>query len=1458
MSPTQDRFAKAHRPGRKLQTGLECLMGPGEACALARAVDWSRTSIGPVDGWSQALRSTASLVLHNHSPMLLWWGEEFVQIYNDAYRPVLGEKHPRAMGQRFRDCWSEVFHILGPMAERPFRGGPASVSDDIAVLIERKVLREESHFRLAYSPVPDETVETGIGGVLATVTEITEQVYADRQIRTLRDLGATSSADVRTAGEACINVAAVLRENPSDVPFALLYLLDEGETRAQRVASAGVDTQSLEQLAPASVDFAAAPGTDPWRLREVARERCIEVVPLLPQATDMLPRTPWGDVPQSGIVLPLASSDQSPTYGVLICGLSPHRVLDAGYRTFFELMASRVATAIRDVRALEEQRKRAEALAAIDRAKTAFFSNVSHEFRTPLTLMLGPVAEIAADPAIPEQARAQLDLAHRNALRLLRLVNTLLDFSRIEAGRVQASYEPTDLAELTRDLASTFRSAIERGGLDYTVDCESFPEPVYVDPQMWEKIVLNLLSNAFKYTLQGEIAVQLRPHDGHALLEVRDTGAGIAKHELARIFERFHRVEGVPGRTQEGTGIGLALVKELVKLHGGTITAASELGSGTLFRVSIPLGAAHLAADRLKTVRPSGSSAINAQAFVQEALRWIPENTAGAPKNPLGIVPDPVPVAALPANACDSRPRVLVADDNADMRAYLRDLLAGRYAVEVVENGVAALEAASRQRPDLIISDVMMPRLDGLGLLQAIRADKRLLDVPVILLSARAGEEARVDGLGSGADDYLVKPFSARELVARVGALLELTALRRRSEERFRALVSASSDAVYSMNADWSEMRFLQGRDFIADTKDASSTWIELYIDPEDQAKVLAHIEQAVRNKGRFELEHRVRRVDGSPGWALSRAIPVLDERGEIIEWFGMAVDMTEHKRFEADLRDTAAWLTAQKEAFQAAVNNAPLATSLAILTHAATEQMDGQARCAFYIANAEQTELRHVTGMSEEYARCVERFPIGPDSLACGLAAYRREPVITPDVTREPRWKDWLWLARQYGYRACWSFPVEALTGKVVGTFAIYQEEPREPTPRDRELAMRLAQSAAIIISRHQEAEERAHGAQALRLADRQKDEFLAMLAHELRNPLAPIANASELLSRMMTGHAEAQLANGMIKRQVTQMTRLVDDLLDVSRITQGRITLQRQPVDLARVVSQSVEMVEPRLHEKRHTLTVETTASDEPLYVEADMARLVQCLGNLLTNAVKYTDPGGAIRVWTRQEGSDAVIAISDNGSGISAELLPHVFDLFVQGERTLDRAQGGLGIGLAVVKRLVEMHNGAISARSEGIGHGSTFQIRLPRIARPAAPVTRADHIDAPPQRVLVVDDNTDAADSLSMLLALQGHTVEVAYSGQEAIRRAEVFRPDVALLDIGLPGMSGHELARSLRAMPHLHGIRLVAITGYGQPEDYQRTHEAGFDDHLVKPIEQSALQRSLAAVPRPASKRGEIR
>jgi signal transduction histidine kinase/ActR/RegA family two-component response regulator len=366
----------------------------------------------------------------------------------------------------------------------------------------------------------------------------------------------------------------------------------------------------------------------------------------------------------------------------------------------------------------------------------------------------------------------------------------------------------------------------------------------------------------------------------------------------------------------------------------------------------------------------------------------------------------------------------------------------------------------------------------------------------------------------------------------------------------------------------------------------------------------------------------------------------------------------------------------------------------------------------------------------------------------------------------------------------------------------------------------------------------------EALLEADRRKTEFLALLGHELRNPLSPISTASELLSRTLSGDASAQTPVEMIKRQTAHLTRLVDDLLDVGRITQGRIELKRSSVDLASVISQAIETVEPLFRQKQHRVSI--VSSYEPLYVNGDCARLVQCVVNILTNAAKYTDEGGEIRVATRAEGSTAVMEIADSGVGIAPAFLPRLFDLFVQGDRTLDRAQGGLGIGLSVVKRLIEMHEGEVRAQSAGLGQGSTFTIQLPRIPRPE-PVVRIESVQAPPRRVLIVDDNEDAANSLAMLLSHAGHDVQVAYSGREALALVESFQPEVALLDIGLPEMDGYELATRLQAIPRLNATRLIALTGYGQSEDRQRSRAVGFSDHLVKPVDLPALERALAGI-----------
>jgi signal transduction histidine kinase/DNA-binding response OmpR family regulator len=479
--------------------------------------------------------------------------------------------------------------------------------------------------------------------------------------------------------------------------------------------------------------------------------------------------------------------DQPRAYGVLIAGISPHRELDESYRTFFDLAAGQVTTAIRNANAYQEERRRAEALAEIDRAKTLFFSNVSHEFRTPLTLMMGPIEEwLFRHENLSPADREQINMVHRNGLRMQKLVNTLLDFSRIEAGRVQAVYKPTDLPAFTAELAGVFRSTVEKAGIKLVVDCPSISRSVHIDREMWEKIVLNLVSNAFKFTFEGQITVAVKEEDGHAVLSVRDTGTGIPESELPNLFKRFYRVPDARGRTYEGSGIGLSLIQELVRFHGGTIEVESAEGLGSTFTIRLPLGRDHLPAERVEAESTPISTAIGAEAFIAEAARWLPESGSQEVQTPVSVCD--TSIERHSGKSALAGARIVIADDNSDMRRYLGRIIV-EHGGEVIAaaDGEAALSAIHTNFPSLVITDVMMPKLDGFGLLREMRADADLKTLPVIMLSARAGEEAQIEGLEAGADDYLVKPFSERELVARVRAQLELEKVRSRALRREQA-----------------------------------------------------------------------------------------------------------------------------------------------------------------------------------------------------------------------------------------------------------------------------------------------------------------------------------------------------------------------------------------------------------------------------------------------------------------------------------------------------------------------------------------------------------------------------------------------------------------------------------------------------------------------------------------------
>ncbi len=678
--------------------------------------DWASTPIGPRDAWPASLRTSAGICVASRFPILIWWGPDLTMIYNDAYSVFLGDKHPRALGAPGREIWNDIWDVIGPLLETVTRDGRATWSDDQLLVMNRHGFWEETFFTFSYSPITDES--GAIAGVFTAVTETTQRVIGERRLETLRQLAGNVGA--KTEEEACRNAVEILSGNARDLPFVAIEL---GEERIGTKGDATVPTK---------------------------------------------------------LELPLTVPGEESPRGRLIAGLSPLRPLDDAYRTFVSLVAGHIASAIASAKAYEIETKRAEALAELDRAKTTFFSNISHEFRTPLTLMLAPLEDVLALEELPAGAREQLVVAHRNSLRLLKLVNTLLDFSRIEAGRVEAVYDPVDLAAYTTELASVFRSAVERAGLQLQLRLEPLGEPVYVDRDMWEKIVLNLISNALKFTFDGEIEVSLERHDGDVTLAVRDTGTGIAAEEIPHLFERFYRVRNARSRTHEGSGIGLALVQELARLHGGSVGVTSEAGAGSTFTVTIPTGKDHLPADRIGAPRTLASTAGRLETWIDEADRW-----SG---------PEPRSEGA-PAQELLDGANILVVDDNADMREYLTRLLREHYDVTAAGDGAAALAAVEKRVPDLVLADVMMPRLDGLQLLKALRTDERTRNLPVILLSARAGEEAKVEGIESGADDYLVKPFTARELLARVEGHLRLHRLRRDAEEAMRASQAKFSTA---------------------------------------------------------------------------------------------------------------------------------------------------------------------------------------------------------------------------------------------------------------------------------------------------------------------------------------------------------------------------------------------------------------------------------------------------------------------------------------------------------------------------------------------------------------------------------------------------------------------------------------------------------------------------------------
>jgi signal transduction histidine kinase/DNA-binding response OmpR family regulator len=1266
--------------GAQLQSELSFLSGGGEMGERIRRADWSKTPLGPAQHWPKSLRTCVRIILTSRQPMFVWWGRDLINLYNDAYKAIVGGKHPEALGQPASLVWREIWDQVGPRAESAIRNNSGTYDEALLLIMERNGYREETYYTFSYSPVPND--EDTTGGLICANTDDTQRIIGERQLAALRELAANMVGS-RDAADAFLRGAQALETDRRDLPFALIYSVDADEKTAVLQSRSGI--ADGHPAAPRTLDL-TSPAFAHARL--ALRSQQAQIVDNLTALYRELPRGPWDKAPTQAAVVPIPRSGQTGRAGLLVAALNPYRLFDDGYRRFLDLLAGQIAGSVATAEAYEAERLRAEALAEIDRAKTAFFSNVSHEFRTPLTLLLGPL-EDALRSREQTLAGQNLDTAYRNALRLLKLVNTLLDFSRIEAGRAQATFEPTDLAALTADLASAFRSAFERAGLRFEVSCPPLPEVIFVDHDLWEKIVLNLLSNALKYTFEGSVSIGLVWQDGAAVLSVTDTGTGIPHGELPHLFKRFHRVQGSRARTHEGTGIGLALVHELVRLHGGRISVESQIDRGTRFSIRIPGGRAHLPSAQIAAPRPMSSTATGAAPYVQEAFRWLPECEDDAAND--------VHEGNFPA--ADPDIRIMVVDDNADMRSYVSRLLRERWAVVEVADGARALEAALEEPPDLLLTDVMMPQLDGFGLLRALREDERTKTVPVIVLSARAGEEARVEGLEAGADDYLVKPFAARELLARVSTHLQFAQLRAEALDHQRRLQRLLMQAPVAVAV-------LSGPEL------------------------------------RYEL--------ANPLYC------AIVERPNLV---GMAM----------------------REAFPE------------LSAHSAIEQL-------------------------EEAFRSGQPLHVSEQSI----------PVVRNGATGE-------------------------------GIFSYVAQPIFDDSGKPDALIIAAAEVTESVLARRRLDQLRAAAEQA----NRAKDEFLSTLSHELRTPLNAMVGWSSLLRAGSVPMNQRDRALEAIERNARVQARLIEDMLDLSRIEQGKLVLSVGPLELVRVMEAALDAVRPAAQAKQIALD---PVLDSEATILGDPDRLQQVVWNLLSNAIKFTARGGSVRVALSRKQSHVEILVSDDGQGIAPEFLPHVFDRFRQGDPSYTRTAGGLGLGLTIVRSLVELHGGEVTAHSEGTDQGATFVVRLPLAplrppapARPSWPppgVAAPPSLDRPPSlegmRLLIVDDEPETRELLKFVIEECSACVVTAATAEEAFAALQQDAFDLLISDVGMPGEDGYSLIRRVRSLGGAGAaLPALALTAYARSEDRTQSLRAGFNMHLAKPIDPAELLLVIETLARTA-------
>ena len=1365
----------------------EFLSGGGEMGELIRSFDWSKTPLGEPEYWQQSLKTCVRILLTSPQPMFVWWGKNYINIYNDAYKFILGEKHPKALGRPGNETWKEIWNEVGARADIVFNKNEGTFDDGLLLIMNRYGYDEETYFKFSYNPIPGDN--GGTAGLFCACTEETERIVSERQLNTLqelsRDLAGKKSVD--EVFKASMNV---LKKKGKDFPFSVIYSCnDDGQLQVAACSSENllgfyptkIDTEELRKR---HYDLIKVISTKKWLIVEDLKERFGD-----------LPSGQWNLSPSTGLLLPIIQSNHESPFAVLKIGINPYKQLDEKYFQFFQLVADQISTALSNVRALEEERKRIQALEEIDRAKTVFFTNISHEFRTPLTLMLGPLEELMNASATNFSWReiSSIETTHRNALRLLKLVNTLLDFSRIESGRHQANFSLTDISSLTKNLAANFRSIIERAGLRFEVNTEVIIQPVYVDKQMWEKIVFNLLSNAFKFTLEGKIAVSIRPEKDHVVFSVTDTGIGIPEKDMPKLFERFHRINNSTGRSFEGTGIGLSLTKELIHLQGGKISVSSKEGHGTEFTVTIPFGKEHIDASRIVHHDEDDEKSL-LNVYVDEAISFLDSSRRKAES----IV------------VSDASPSVLIVDDNADMREHLASILERHYRVIIASNGLNALHRLREEKPDVILSDIMMPIMDGLQFLKQVKQDPQTARIPFILLTARAGEESKLEGYDTGADDYLVKPFSAVELLARIKAQLQISKKWHETEERLRGLlmqapaaiaVMEGPDHVYTLtNSRFHQMFWRSPEQLIGKTVREAFPEIN-----KETYELLDNLYKSGETFVGHDWSTPVADETGVPRDCFYDFVihPIKNEDGKVTDLMVHVVETTDSVLARKKIEDNAAMIRdmyMNTPAFIAVFKGPEHVYELVNphyqsiigdrnvvgkrLLDALPELKDQGIDASFdhvyktgetVIDKERLVMLSRGPNKEPEVAYFDYSFqPIYNESREIvGILAFGLD--ITAQVNARKKIEEsesnlkklansmpqFVWIANETGEIVYCNDQLDQYAGslqvsdsmwnlegmlhdldrqlsldswnKSINNKSVYEIEHRMKMKdgsyrwhlcraypqKNEEGVVTQWYGTSTDIHDQKAFAEKLEKEVAARTADLQRinkelESFNYITSHDLQEPLRKIQTFVELIRRSDDETTNASYLE-RIRSSAHRMSELIKSLLTYSNLSNTNFSSEK--TDLNTVVKEVISDLELSISDKKARIKL-----DQLPVINAIPMQMYQLFLNIFSNSLKFTTKAPVIKVTTelidKQTAKNNLlttdekdywkISIADNGIGIEEKFNEQVFKLFQR--LHLKNEYPGTGVGLSIVKRIVENHNGLI--RLDSIPKkGTTISIYLP---------------------------------------------------------------------------------------------------------------------------------------------------